>query len=115
MAKSIDQSEISVIIIVGGFRLDAPRAPDGAERSCMVRDSERIWAKENGLRKTGLRTREYGMDRVVYRARDGRLFYVFDCSYKGTFPEYCFDPGKGEYRSAHDMAEDAKRESLFRD
>lgn len=103
------------IMIIGGSVWLFDERRSARKGVAMVRDSEKKWAKENGLRKTGLRTREYGMDRVVYRARDGRLFYVFDCSYKGTFPEYCFDPGKGEYRSAHDMAEDAKRESLFRD
>lgn len=51
-------------------------------------ESEKAWAKENGLKKTNMVTDD-GDARVVYRANDGRLFYRFANHYCGTFPEYC--------------------------
>lgn len=54
-------------------------------------ESERLWAKENGLKKTNLRTMVRCHQRIVYRARDGRLFYRDRNQYVGTFREYCYE------------------------
>lgn len=55
----------------------------------MVTKAEKQWAKENGLKRTDLITLYKGERRIVYRANDGRLFYVNGCHYCGTFEDYC--------------------------
>lgn len=49
------------------------------------------WGKRNGLKRTSLRTASAPCGRVVYRARDGRLFYRDHNFWQGTFVEYCYD------------------------
>lgn len=51
--------------------------------------SEKEWAKKNGLKKTNLRHYVRGDYRIVYQAKDGRLYYRDRNVYCGTFPEYC--------------------------
>lgn len=55
-----------------------------------VKAGERVWAKENGLKKTEMKTFEYGKYRNVYKANDGRLFYIVDRSFHGTYESKCF-------------------------
>lgn len=52
-------------------------------------NSEKQWAKDNGLRKTDLVTYEYGKTRRVYKANDGRLYYRVENHWCGTSAEYC--------------------------
>ena len=59
-------------------------------------ESEKVWAKENGLKKTNLRTlvRNYPRTRIVYRANDGRLYYRDGNRYVGTSESYCYSVQK---------------------
>ena len=50
--------------------------------------AEKVWAKENGLKKTNLVTND-GKARAVYQAKDGKLYYRDRNQYCGTFKEYC--------------------------
>ena len=55
-------------------------------------DSERVWAKENKLRKTNLITAtSYPCGRIVYKAKDGRLLYLDAGVWHGTYLEYCME------------------------
>lgn len=57
-----------------------------------VTDSESDWAMKHDVKRVpNLYTKEYGQVRNVYQANDGRLFYIYDGHYFGTFPEYCFN------------------------
>ena len=51
--------------------------------------SEKAWAKENGLKKTNMITWDNGKLRIVYKANNGRLYYISCNQYVGTWPEYC--------------------------
>lgn len=53
--------------------------------------SEKEWAKKNGLKRTNLKHYDdiSGKYRIVYKAKDGRLYYRDHNVYCGTFPEYC--------------------------
>ena len=51
--------------------------------------SEKEWARKNGLKKTNLVTFVRGKARIVYEAKDGKLYYVDRNVYHGTFKEYC--------------------------
>lgn len=53
-------------------------------------NSEKKWAKENGLKKTNLRTMVRGNERVVWRSNDGSLYYRDRNHYCGTFEIYCY-------------------------
>jgi len=55
--------------------------------------SEIEWGRKQGLKKTSLRTND-GLRRVVYRAKDGRLYYRQGNFWHGTFEEYCYDTAK---------------------
>ena len=52
-------------------------------------ESEKRWAKENKLRRTDMWTMVRGSVRRVYKAADGRLYYIYGGHYMGTYEEYC--------------------------
>lgn len=56
----------------------------------MITKSERRWAKAVGLQRTDLRTLCRGKERIVYRDKNGSLYYVDKCHYYGTFYEHCY-------------------------
>ena len=60
-----------------------------------VTDSEKKWAQEQGLKKTNLRMMDYHngryIDKVVYRANDGKLYYIQQKHFAGTFESYCHE------------------------
>ena len=66
-------------------------------------ESEIAWGKAHGLKKTNMRTTDYGLrgkysTRIVYRADDGRLFYRDNNHWVGTFESYCYVPDKTQIR-----------------
>lgn len=56
-------------------------------------NSEKQWAKDNGLKKTNWRTTIRGNERIVFMATDGKLYYRDKNQYCGTYKVYCYTIG----------------------
>lgn len=53
-------------------------------------NSEKQWAKDNGLKKTNWRTTIRGNERIVFMATDGKLYYRDKNLYCRTYEAYCY-------------------------
>ena len=50
------------------------------------------YGKKHGLKRTDMLTKDCPSGRIVYRAKDGKLYYRDKNHWCGTFEEYCYYP-----------------------